>query len=359
MDRQADPYRTFVIGLGSALAAVLTVVFAINSLVDPLWHFGGNRFGDINHRFEERRMKLNQLLNDPGRYDCLIVGSSRTTLLDEELIGDAKCFNMAVSLGHVREFVLISEYLRDRGFRPRRVIVGVDEVSFQRWAYTDGEKLPEYVVTGERPDLSFEDYLGVTTLRFSYQTLFDPPRFFRAYERRPDGTFRCIVYKREINYDPPKHAVVAEDLVEPYDPAMVAEFEALRNVFPDAEYIGYVPPVSDWSQADMDLTGNLERYIDLRHSLAPLFEGGFYDYSIPSALTADRSQTYDGEHYTTEVNDVIARCLGGDGASCATDVRTLTLDRYRDLILPTIRSRIEREGLTITVEKGRGSLPQP
>lgn len=349
MREPTDPFRFYVHGLLGLLTLALAGVFTVNAIVDPLWHFRGNRLHDISYRFEERAMKLNYFLNHADEYDCLIFGASRATLLDESLIEGADCYNMAFSLGHVREFVLIADYLRSRGFVPERVIVSVDEISFQPRAYTDGEKLPEYVRTKERPKWSIEDYLGKTPLRFSVESILRTPAFIRAYHRREDGSYRGILQPTERTYRPERNSLITPQHVEPFDESMLEEFEDLREVFPDAEFLAYVSPISDWLQARMDLTGNLERYIGLRYELAEIFDGNFWDLSIPNRITADTTLTFDGEHYDESVNRDIARCLNGERDKCGAEVRSLTLDEYRELILPPIRSRIGREGLTVTL----------
>ena len=273
MDHTPEQYRSYVLRLGGIVLALLAVVFTINTVVDPLWHFRGNRLSDLNYRFEERRMKLNLFLDEPEQYDCLIFGASRATLLDESLIGNSNCFNMAFSLGHVREYVLISEYLAERGYSPDRVIVAIDEVSFQPRAYTDGEKLPEFIVARQRASLPVQDYLGVTTLRFSYETVFDPPTFIRAYERR-EGGFRGILMPTSRTYNPQQQEFVTEQHFQPYDERMVDEFFALREVFPDAVFEGYIPPLSDWSQARIDLVEATVRAQRRERAHQPLRELG-------------------------------------------------------------------------------------
>ena len=351
MDSIASQYRFYVAALGAVLGLALLGVFAVNTWIDPLWHFKGNRLGEISYRFEERNMKLNAFMKDPDKYDCIILGASRTTLLDESALGEVgSCFNLAFSLGHVREFRIIAEYLAARGYTPERVIVGVDEVSFQPRAYTDGEKLPEYVLTQTRPKWPIEDYLGRTTLRFSFETLFNPPDFLRGYKRRADGSYEGILMPSSQTYNPQQHELLTDQHFERLDAEMLAEFVSLRNVFPTAEYIGYVPPLSDWRSVRLDLTDNLEIFLDLKFEISKLFEGGFWDFSVPSELTADPSRTADGEHYDVAANAQIAACLSGERAQCGADVRSFERQAYRDATLVPVRERIEREKLTVALE---------
>ena len=357
MQQTANPSRTFVLGLIGLIGIVLSGMYALNAIVDPLWHLRGNLVSKVSHRFDERTMKLNYLLNRLDQYDCVIFGASRATLLDESLIEESKCYNLAFSLGHIREFTLVSEYLKSRGFSPERIIVSIDEISFQPRAATQGQRLPAYVREMARPKWSIEDYLGKTPLRFSFRSLFDRPTFLRAYERREDGSYQGILQPTDQVYEPVKTMLITSQHLEPYDTEMLEEFARFRSVFPDAEYEAYVSPISDWLQARIDLTGNLEKYIKLRHELAGLFEGGFWDTSVPNELTADPSLTIDGEHYFEAANKTITDCLNGDRSKCGADVRSLSVEDYSALILPPIRALIEDEGLTTVIApKGQANL---
>ncbi|MEM6823871.1 MAG: hypothetical protein AAF566_02060 [Pseudomonadota bacterium] len=358
-ERLIQNSRAYFLRLSASLALLLTCVFAVNALIDPLWHFAGNRFGGISYRFEERNMKLNAFLDAPGRYDCLVLGASRTTLLDEEQIEGNTCFNMAFSQGHVREFVLIAEYLKSLGFQPERVIVGIAEVSFQPRAYTEGEKLPHYVLDGSQPNTPWEDYLGSTILRFSIQTLLEGEKFRRGYERREDGTYRGVILPIASVYTPPKEQFVTPEHFEPLDSEMLGDFERLLGVFPEARYEAYVPHVSDWFQAKLDMVGSLEPYVALRYELAKLFDGAFWDFTVPSAVTANPNLTYDGEHFIAPINTKIAKCLNGIEHECGTDVSSLSLEEYREQILPPIRELISREGLSVFQKHEQLGLLKP
>ena len=76
-------FRRFLLVTGALSIAMLSLTLAINLLVDPLWHGAGNQLTHVNYAFNERLSKINLYLQRLGQYDCLILGSSRTTLLDE------------------------------------------------------------------------------------------------------------------------------------------------------------------------------------------------------------------------------------------------------------------------------------
>ena len=108
------------------IAAALTIIFAVNSAVDPLWFHGGNRLFPENYSFNERHAKTNHFMRDPKAYDCIVFGSSRLTLFDEREIDGFNCFNFSISDGRPDEFVNFAEYVSRFGNNINLVIVGVD-----------------------------------------------------------------------------------------------------------------------------------------------------------------------------------------------------------------------------------------
>ena len=80
----------------------------VSLIIDPLWYHQGNRITQKNIGFNERVSKLNRLLANPDAYDCIIFGSSRTTLLNEPYFEESDCINMAVSLVHQEKVIYIA-----------------------------------------------------------------------------------------------------------------------------------------------------------------------------------------------------------------------------------------------------------
>jgi len=85
------------------------------------------------------------LLRAPGQYDCLIFGSSRTTLLSASAFSGYRCFNLSFSGGQIEDFIAYAEYLEHLGMRPKLIIVGVDGFNFLR-SGRDAPTIPEYVL---------------------------------------------------------------------------------------------------------------------------------------------------------------------------------------------------------------------
>tara|TARA_R110000868_G_scaffold877_20_gene6678 strand:+ start:12289 stop:13299 length:1011 start_codon:yes stop_codon:yes gene_type:complete len=308
------------------LTAVLCclAVLAFNASVDPLWYFSGNRFKPINFAFNERLSKANLIAGHESKYDCVIFGDSRVTLLPEGDIKGYHCFNFAISAGAVSEFVDYANWLKGRGFVPRLVIVGVSAGDFR--PRKAPRNVPDFIKSGGNPTSPYIKYLSLDVLGMSWRTLFGNSPIDRVYDR----DFQSVVAVSDT-YDPKKP--IRDIHAGPFDNREPMEkYRELRSIFPDALYIGYTPPISAWAIADYENIDWLASYTRALHDASDIFDR-YIDAGIPSPATINPKNTYDGTHYARSVNAEIATSLVVGSAAPSLDVKSMTavemLDTYR------------------------------
>jgi hypothetical protein len=307
MTRAREPFRRYLAALFATAAVIAGGCFAVNAVIDPLWYFQGNLITGVNYTFNERLAKMNYLLPRLAEYDCLILGSSTAALLPERNIPDRRCFNLGFSSGVVSEFLLYGKYLRNRGFRPALLIVGVDEFDFE--GPTVAPNVPAFIGSDTAPPSVWRNYLSLDALDFSYRTLKGDYPNHRLYDRN----FRSHIIPRRHPYRPPKHLATETDPPE-FHPERAAMYIELRRLFPEAQAIGFVAPTAAWTIAQVKLDGRLDAYLDALRQVSTAF-GEFIDLGIPSAVTVNRTSTYDGLHYVDAVNDhTLAALLTGNPA---------------------------------------------
>ena len=318
--------RTGIIFWSYLRAVVVTLavgslgVLSINLLVDPFWFFGGNKVFPENLPFNERASKTNVFLKAPESYDCLILGSSRVTLLDESRIDGHHCFNYAFSNGSVREFVEFAEFARSRGMAPRRVIVGINEEQF--WPIAFKSESPNFVRQMSDPPTWGAVYYSLRALGFSMRTLLRQYPLIRYY----DKDFKADALVSAPPFAP--RQLSTEAVPQDFELRSLGLFHRLLDVFPDAEHIGYAPPLSVWWVQRFEDAGRLDAYLAAIHGVAQIFDR-FYDFAIPSVVTSDTANTYDGEHFFRPVNAEVARVLNGQTSEFGVDLQTVSSSEYR------------------------------
>jgi hypothetical protein len=308
--------RTMVCYLGVVVAAAGVIAAAcltLNCLVDPLWYFRGNVLTGLNYAFNERISKINRLLPRMADYDCLMLGSSTTALLPQRQIPGYHCANISFSAGVVSEFLLYAKYLRDRGMRPKLLIVGVDGFDL------DGPRVPpdvpDFIKDGTDPPPFWQNYLSLDALDFSIRTLrkdYPNHRWFG-----PD--FRSHILRRRFPHKPPK--LVAPKTPPEFHPERAAQYVELRKMFPEAQAWAFVAPTWAWFVAQRKLDGTLLGYLDALGGIAPAFDR-FLDFSIPSPITESRKDTDDGLHFVDEVEDQVLASIVADKPAFGLDWHT-------------------------------------
>lgn len=329
---QSGHHRSYfsLFALVSALACF--AVLAFNSLVDPLWYFHGNLFTGKNFAFNERQSKLNLLLQDPTSYDCLIFGSSRSTLLPAAAFAPYRCFNLAFSGGQVEEFVAFARYLKNAGLHPRYVVVGVDGFNFLE-SGRDAPSIPNYVGHMHAPPSFLQSYLSMDALRLSLRAVTGhsplPRHYDRHFDARVSQNAPAFRPERSLASEGLRRANVQLRRNPRFVSANAARFAELAAIFPDALTVAYVPPISAWHVDKMDKNGVLEGYIEALYATAAHFPV-FIDFSMPSPITWRTDNTYDGSHYLPEVNRSIARALlAGFPQTWGVNPKQISANTYR------------------------------
>ncbi|MGD1920717.1 MAG: hypothetical protein ACFCAD_18640 [Pleurocapsa sp.] len=310
---------------GLVTSILLGSVAAINWAIDPLWYRHGNILTGKNFTFNERITKTNLFLRtkDRANYNCIILGSSRVTALRTSNFTEDNCFNYALKGGEIPDFVNYAESLKNEGVDPEIVYIGVDGLNFVEKERKKQESLNLATLTTKSP---LEAYLSADVLLFSAMTLLgispDPGNY---YERN----FEPVDFAEPPVYTPEFYQPAPPQKCDLY---AVETFANLKNTFPNAKFIGYVPPRSAWSMIN-DTYGRelMDCYLLGFHQLAESYDA-MYDFSAPSKITKNPDNTFDGSHYSVEVNNEIAQILQGkNNEDFGIRVDRYSFDEYRKL----------------------------
>ena len=314
---------------------MLGSVASLNWLIDPLWYSHGNILTGKNFTFNERITKTNLFLRtkDKENYDCIILGSSRVIALRTSNFKNNNCFNYALKGGEIPDFVNYAQSLREEGINPKTVYIGVDGLNFVQKTRTEQEPLALQSLTTKSP---LEAYLSADVLLFSAMTLLgispDPGNYY-------DRNFEPVDFADAPTYTP-KFYQPSEP--QKCDLSAVETFAELRESFPDAKFIGYVPPRSPWSMINDTYGRNLmDCYLLGFHQLAQSYDA-MYDFSAPSTVTKNTDNTFDGSHYSVKVNDQIAKVIQGEkDRDFGIRIDQLEFGEYRQIYRQKLRGFLE------------------
>ena len=309
--------KQYLTSFGITVFLLLGGILGINLAVDPLWYHGGNRLSPYNIGFDERTSKLNLLIDEMADYDCIIFGASASTVLNTSYLREHKCFNFAFSAGSIPEFAEFSKYLKSLGFAPKRVYTSI-RLGFNTKAPNVTAKIPHFVRTNSQPTPMWENYLSIDVLIFSLKTLaISTQSIWQSLQSKIqlsphvhlyDDDFECFIRSDEIPlYEPSNTKMLVPHPANPSRES-VQYYQMLKDIFPEAEHIGYIAPISPWRIGRMFMSGQFDVIFDNLSDIQSIFDR-IYDFSEPSATTLNRTYTWDGGHYINSVYQEVAKKL--------------------------------------------------
>ncbi len=305
------------------IVGTLVAIFSFNYYIDPLWYFCGNKLFPENYSFNERFSKVNEYLKHAKDYDCILLGSSRVTLLDANKISGFNCFNFSFSDGNPEEFIAYSRYIRRYGKKPRLAIVGIDARFYSRLKHKI--IVPDFVQQLELPPLSLKSYLSFNALNFSFRTILRKPPQHRYYTDELIGA----ILPGTKDYQPPE-CFTLEGFGLPYTDTNIHYLTKVKTELEPNLFVAYVAPISAWDLMPLLEDGKLNSYIRTMYQISKQFDR-FYDFSVPSELTTRTDNNYDGHHFSRAANDKVAKVLSGGNLQYAVAVHTISLSEYQQL----------------------------
>jgi len=318
--KQSIRYLTVVTLL---VAAMLGGMGLLNYLIDPLWFFGGNKLQPRNFPFDERTARMARFATSNRDFDCYIFGASRVSMMDERAFAGHKCFMVSFENASPSELVAYAQYIKKLSRRePDLVIVGIDDFDFIDQA--DGHILPPEILRTEIPHF-WEYYFSADVMKWSLKTLFDLAPKPRYYGKDLTGQIRADaaslpILKMTLKPGQKWHMSLNS----------VGEYAKFRRIFPKAHLAAYATPVAVSKIAQFQESGLLPFYLQALQKTSTQFDE-MYDFSIPSAITANPKLTYDGSHYQPRVSAIIAAAIRDHTPSFGIGVSGRSLDELTRL----------------------------
>lgn len=273
----------------------------LNYLIDPLWFFSGNKITKINYSWDERSQKLHRFIKTykNKKINCLIFGSSTSTVINTSRIKKYNCYNFSFSGGSLREYYEILEYLK-KIINPEIIVL---EVNFNLNEINNNiDRLPVLIIKKEIDyNISYilKNYLSLDSLRFSFLTLINKPTLLTAFniEFEPFVLADSEKYKKYIN-----NKIEINPKIEFYSNSDV--FIKIKNSYPQSKLIGFIHPFHPKYPLAIYQAGKLNSYLDTVIRISKNFDE-FYDFAIPSEINSDNNNNYDGSHYYPHVYDIV------------------------------------------------------
>lgn len=329
----------FSFGLyGLVTSLLLGSVAGVNWLIDPLWYSHGNILTGKNFAFNERVTKTNLFFRtkDQEKYNCIILGSSRVTTLRPSELSNHNCFNYALKGAEIPDFVSYANFLQEQNINPKIVYIGVDGLNFVE---QERKEQPPISIDSLQTPSFLQAYLSSDVLLFSAMTILgvspDPANYY-------DQNFEPVDFTNPPVYEGQFYKPASQ---QKCDLASIETFISLKKFFPHAKFVGYVPPRSAWSMINETYARGLTDCELLAFYKLSQNYDAMYDFSIPSEVTKNPRNTFDGSHYSVETNNKIAKILqGGTDGDFGIRIDKYTFEDYRAAYRQKLRGFLAETG---------------
>jgi hypothetical protein len=311
----------------AAATFVLAFVAAINVVLDPYWYFGiNNKLNRIKYIYDERAQKTNLIAHRNITYNSILIGSSRTTYINQTHFKHGLFFNYAVAGIYPWEYggyVRIAKKQR----KISTVVIGLDFY---------GDLVPRSRSNDPRSYLLTSDsYEAITRNLFSTDGLwFSWKAFCRSIGICSLPTFYYdneYVKRVHLSLQGRNQRILSS--LENYQKNFFAPSfrtnKKLRNIFDTLisankgiKFIVFTTPISYPLFALMIKDRGFEEYAKWIRLVVSEF-GSVYDFMGMNSVTTNLNDYQDAAHFYPRIGDMIIDRIEGQSNNVPADFGVL------------------------------------
>ena len=339
-----------------------------NYTTDPLWLFTHkNEWNDVQQGFNERQQKVNKFKYGEEQYDALLLGSSRSTYINQHDFKDLKVFNFAVSSMYAEEYKGYIDYAKEINGKPfEYIFLGLDFFATNKYRELAEEK-PEFYT--EEAD----SYLYRIKSTASFDTLKKSISVYQSSKKNQPVFIDHRFYNRE-NVAMPfpvddqlRQARIETNIYqffqnnEPYeyDPKVMEMLKQLKAENPKTKFIVYTTPVTlPRFVIEMQNEEYLKGYERWLMDLTETF-GTVHHFMDINEMTRHLPNFIDSHHFTPDAGTKIVQAIWNDRNKYSNFGVTLNKDNAESEIVKIKKEikKAETEAYDYLIPIGSKSTP--
>lgn len=310
-------YKVFIYSFLLLSLVFLGSIFSFNYWIDPLWTFSHeHEYNDVQVVIDERQQKVNHLYFQSPEYDTLLLGSSRTTYINQESFKNYSVYNFAASdLSFLEYEAMIDFFIEQNQSDLKRIIIGVD---FFKSSVKESEHpvdLEPYIQTAKQPFYRYKQLLSMDVLDYSRRNYRISKANHIALERNYNRnniavarTFEPESIERQTNEKIETFTSTFYGENYQYNEEIKHVFQRIKSRYPDIELIIFTTPIMTDLYLAMVESGNkpdFDRWLKDLEKVADQF----IHFMYPNSVTNNRLNYFDGHHFYPKVGDLIAEVI--------------------------------------------------
>jgi hypothetical protein len=305
-------FKSWATKLIITMLVILLSIGSFNYWMDPMWMFGtAHEWNDVQDVINERNQKANRIYYQPFAPDTLLIGSSRSTYIDEHEFVGMNAYNFSVANMSVQEYDSAIRYAKEHSKKKiGTIIIGLD--FFKSSYYESNVKFSIYTYADTLTEWQrWNSLLSYDITKYSYRnfkaSLTDQPQFIRTYDRHNVATTPRLPADEAKEELEKKVIKFKETFYGKYKYS--AQYKSiLANVKknnPDSEFIVFTTPISEPLFQALVESGTYPHFEKWLREVVGVY-GGIYNFMDINTVTKDTSNYFDGHHFYPEVGTLIA-----------------------------------------------------
>ena len=308
-------YKIWLKSTSLIILFILSILALFNYLLDPLWSFNNFYFSKYKNSYNERILKTNYLVYSNVKFDGILLGSSRTTMINiDKEFNEYKLFNYASASLQINEYEgFIDNAKRINNNTLPIVILGLDFFTYLNETKLENEPIKYYDDT--------KDFFNRFKILLSYDTFKKAKKNLTINEHIFSERVYDINYNvfTSINTEENNRKNINES-VEKFEKEFYLKdipidnfknkLKYLKEKYPDTKFVIFTTPITKELFSKILKNKKLYELYELWINQVVSVFGEINHFMFINDISIHSSKNfYDGHHMYPFVGDIIYQSL--------------------------------------------------
>jgi hypothetical protein len=343
-----------------SLSFVLLSIFALfNYAMDPLWTFShSHTFNNVQSGFNERQQKTNYVyFNKLKEYNGLILGSSRTTFVNQHSFRAMNLYNYACSsmvVSEYNKYINFAKQAKEQDFQT--IIIGLDFFNTNKKYRYYSEKPEYYINNTTQPFYRYKMLFSLDVYNHSMRNL--------KYQKRGAETFYTrdnIKFQKKITEEQRRQRYAVnlarhtDDFIDKnyiYDSTYKDKLATIVKQNPNTHFIFFTSPIT--ANLLSSILINAKRFDEYERWLKETIKiaGEIHHFMDINSITTNLENYPDDDHFYPYIGDLIAnRILNHPDSHLPNDFGITLNEKNIDAYLKNLKSTLSNYPVPVISNK--------
>lgn len=326
------------------LVIILFTIGTFNLFMDPFWCFEHkHRYNQFQKGMNERQQKANKIYFSSEKYTSLLLGSSRTTYMNQNDFKNLKVFNFSASGMRPQEYKTYIDFVIQDAKQPiNTIIIGADFFGYLNYGAFMYNNAPLIVHTTKSPYYRWKIIFSFDALNNSFKNFrdyLDPNNHTDRYNR--DNVKNRIKFpintarNKQIETDIKIYA--NEEYSSKPNPQFDSIMHTIKNNYHNKKFIIYTTPISEPLFKELIKKNHYKDYENWLRNLVKIY-GEVHHFMYIHSISKNYLEYFaDSNHAYPETNKLIAAKITNNPIKIPNDFGMLLTDKNIEEKLKELR----------------------